>query len=113
MRRCGKRTRGSRAAAANRRVGVSPYRRAGMQIGTTNGRECGSFNSRPFVSSRGYVEVLHVIGGSNNLRESPEPAVFISEFRFGTTERVLHFVRQRGGLAAPRLCSAGYSVPLG
>jgi len=26
---------------------------------------------------------LHVIGGSNNLRESPEPAVFISEFRFG------------------------------
>src|SRR5208283_272384 len=39
---------------------------------------------------------LHVIGGSNNLRESSEPAVFISEFRFGTTERVLHFVRQRG-----------------
>jgi hypothetical protein len=83
MQRCGKCTRGSRAAAANRRVGVSPYRRAGMQIGTTNGRECGSFNSRPFVSSRGYVEVLHVIGGSNNLRELPGPAVFISEFRFG------------------------------
>jgi hypothetical protein len=39
MQRCGKRTRGSRAAAANRRVGISPYRRVGTQIGTTNGSE--------------------------------------------------------------------------
>ena len=53
-----------------------------------NGRECGSFNSRPFVSSRGYFEVLHVIG--NNLRESPEPAVFISEIQVWLTERALH-----------------------
>src|SRR5271157_6299031 len=113
MRRCGKRTRGSRGAAANRRVGVSPYRRAGMQIGTTNGRECGSFNSRPSVSSRGYVEVLHVIGGSNNLRESPGPAVFISEIQVWLTERALHSFGSGGILAAPRLCPAGYSVPLG
>src|ERR1700730_18152548 len=60
-----------------------------------NGCECGSFNSHLFVSSRGYVEVLHVIRGSNNLRESPKPAVFISEFRFGYRAGS-SLVRQRG-----------------
>ena len=55
-----------------------------------NGRECGSFNSRPFVSSRGYFEVPARNWRSNNLRESPEPAVFISEIQVWLTERALH-----------------------
>src|SRR5260370_27018494 len=105
MRRSGKRTPGP---ARPQRIGVSAYRRAGVQIGTTNGRECVSFNSRPSVSSRGYLEVLHVIGGSKIYENRRNLAVFISEFRFGQTERVLHSFDSGGDSSSAK----GYVPPV-
>ena len=94
MRRFGKRTRGSRAAAANRRVGVSTDRRARVQIGTTNGREwtrIRGLSIRVFPCRVAVMlTVLHVIGGSNNLEGIARRLRFSFGIQGWLIERVLH-----------------------